>query len=194
VPDVRRRDVIALLGGAAGADPFTVANRASIISLAERYRLPAIFQFRQFAMDGGLMSYGPARPIFSGGLPHTSIASSKAPSPPTCRSSSPPSSGWLSILRPPSARARRSRQAARDRRRGHRVMALASCQSGASKRSTVWTLISGRSSVATVTSVLSSVAVSSLPQWTKPKRCDWHARKIALVAKERFANAGLMQT
>ena len=42
-----------------GADPFTVANRALIISLAERYRLPAIFQFRQFAVDGGLMSYGP---------------------------------------------------------------------------------------------------------------------------------------
>jgi putative tryptophan/tyrosine transport system substrate-binding protein len=27
--------------------------------LAARYRLPAIYQFRQFALDGGLMSYGP---------------------------------------------------------------------------------------------------------------------------------------
>jgi putative ABC transport system substrate-binding protein len=41
------------------ADVFTVANRTLIIGLAERYRLPAIYQFRQFAADGGLMSYGP---------------------------------------------------------------------------------------------------------------------------------------
>ena len=41
------------------ADVFTVANRGLIISLAERYRLPAIYQFRQFAAEGGLMSYGP---------------------------------------------------------------------------------------------------------------------------------------
>jgi putative tryptophan/tyrosine transport system substrate-binding protein len=41
------------------ADVFTVANRSLIIGLAERYRLPAIYQFRQFAADGGLMSYGP---------------------------------------------------------------------------------------------------------------------------------------
>jgi putative tryptophan/tyrosine transport system substrate-binding protein len=38
---------------------FTVANRTLIVSLAKRYRLPAIYQFRQFAADGGLMSYGP---------------------------------------------------------------------------------------------------------------------------------------
>jgi putative ABC transport system substrate-binding protein len=30
-----------------------------IIGLAERYRLPAVYQFRQFAAEGGLMSYGP---------------------------------------------------------------------------------------------------------------------------------------
>jgi putative ABC transport system substrate-binding protein len=41
------------------ADVFTVANRALIMSLAERHRLPAICQFRQFAAEGGLMSYGP---------------------------------------------------------------------------------------------------------------------------------------
>jgi putative tryptophan/tyrosine transport system substrate-binding protein len=42
-----------------GSDVFTVANRQLILSLAARYRLPAIYQFRQFALDGGLMSYGP---------------------------------------------------------------------------------------------------------------------------------------
>jgi putative ABC transport system substrate-binding protein len=41
------------------ADVFTVANRALIMSLVERHRLPAIYQFRQFALEGGLMSYGP---------------------------------------------------------------------------------------------------------------------------------------
>jgi putative tryptophan/tyrosine transport system substrate-binding protein len=43
----------------AAADPFVVANWASIISLAERYRLPTIYTTRQAAADGGLMSYGP---------------------------------------------------------------------------------------------------------------------------------------
>jgi putative ABC transport system substrate-binding protein len=42
-----------------GADSFIVANRAFIIGLADRYQVPAIYQFRQFAVDGGLMSYGP---------------------------------------------------------------------------------------------------------------------------------------
>jgi putative ABC transport system substrate-binding protein len=41
------------------ADVFTVANRSLIIGLAERYRLPAMYEFRQFAVEGGLMSYGP---------------------------------------------------------------------------------------------------------------------------------------
>ena len=38
--------------------PSTVANRASIITLAARHRLPAIYPFRYFATEGGLMSYG----------------------------------------------------------------------------------------------------------------------------------------
>ena len=38
--------------------PRTVANRASIIILAARHRLPAIYPFRYFATEGGLMSYG----------------------------------------------------------------------------------------------------------------------------------------
>jgi putative ABC transport system substrate-binding protein len=38
--------------------PYTIANRASIIILAARYRLPAIYAFRYFATEGGLLSYG----------------------------------------------------------------------------------------------------------------------------------------
>ena len=37
---------------------YVKANRASIIMLAARYRLPAIYPFRNFATEGGLMSYG----------------------------------------------------------------------------------------------------------------------------------------
>jgi putative tryptophan/tyrosine transport system substrate-binding protein len=37
---------------------FTVARRAPIISLAARHRLPAIYAYRYFVTEGGLMSYG----------------------------------------------------------------------------------------------------------------------------------------
>jgi putative ABC transport system substrate-binding protein len=37
---------------------FTTMHRASIIALAARYRLPAIYGLRQFPAAGGLMSYG----------------------------------------------------------------------------------------------------------------------------------------
>jgi putative ABC transport system substrate-binding protein len=39
--------------------PLTIANRALIHSLAARHRLPAIYPYKYFAADGGLLSYGP---------------------------------------------------------------------------------------------------------------------------------------
>jgi putative tryptophan/tyrosine transport system substrate-binding protein len=46
-------------GGLVGMpDPFVVAHRALAMDLAARYRLPAIYGFRNFAVEGGLMSYG----------------------------------------------------------------------------------------------------------------------------------------
>jgi len=39
-------------------DSFTITNRLEIISLAARYRLPAVYAFRFFAELGGLLSYG----------------------------------------------------------------------------------------------------------------------------------------
>jgi putative ABC transport system substrate-binding protein len=41
------------------ASTLTTAYRESIISLINRYRLPAVYAFRYFAADGGLASYGP---------------------------------------------------------------------------------------------------------------------------------------
>ena len=40
-------------------DSYTNANRAPIIALAARLRVPAVYAFRVQAVDGGLVSYGP---------------------------------------------------------------------------------------------------------------------------------------
>jgi ABC-type uncharacterized transport system substrate-binding protein len=40
------------------ADPYFNSQRGRLIALAAQYRLPAIYEWRQFAVDGGLMSYG----------------------------------------------------------------------------------------------------------------------------------------
>ena len=39
-------------------DSFLGAHRAEVISLADRYRLPAVYWLRVFTEDGGLLSYG----------------------------------------------------------------------------------------------------------------------------------------
>src|SRR6516164_3781526 len=39
-------------------DTFTDAHRVEITSLADRYRLPAVYPYRQFTAVGGLLSYG----------------------------------------------------------------------------------------------------------------------------------------
>jgi putative tryptophan/tyrosine transport system substrate-binding protein len=41
------------------ADPGAIAHRELVIHLASRYSLPAVYPFRYFAAEGGLISYGP---------------------------------------------------------------------------------------------------------------------------------------
>jgi putative ABC transport system substrate-binding protein len=41
------------------ADPFCVAHSKSIARFAQQFKLPSAGFFRQYAVDGGLMSYGP---------------------------------------------------------------------------------------------------------------------------------------
>jgi putative ABC transport system substrate-binding protein len=41
-----------------GADPFFLTRRRKVVALAARYSMPAIYEQREFALDGGLVSYG----------------------------------------------------------------------------------------------------------------------------------------
>ncbi len=41
-----------------GADPYFFARNEQLVALEARYSVPAIFEFREFALAGGLMSYG----------------------------------------------------------------------------------------------------------------------------------------
>jgi putative ABC transport system substrate-binding protein len=43
-----------------GADPFFTSRRGQILGLAARHAVPAIYQWRDFVLGGGLMSYGPS--------------------------------------------------------------------------------------------------------------------------------------
>ncbi len=42
--------------------PFFNAHRRVIVDLAARYHLPAMYEFREYVRDGGLMSYGVSLP------------------------------------------------------------------------------------------------------------------------------------
>jgi ABC-type uncharacterized transport system substrate-binding protein len=60
------RAVEAMTGEPAGGlmvmpDSFTMSHRETIVALAARHRVPAVYPYRVFAANGGLMSYGMSR-------------------------------------------------------------------------------------------------------------------------------------
>ena len=43
----------------APADPLILSQRSRIVRFAVKHRIPAMYGFREFVSDGGLLSYGP---------------------------------------------------------------------------------------------------------------------------------------
>ena len=104
---------------------IATVHRKLIITLAARHKLPAVYSRRLFVTDGGLISYGsrPDRSV-SDLRQATSIASSRAKSPPTCRCRQPTKYELVINLKTAKALGLDvAADAARPRRRGDRMSA-----------------------------------------------------------------------
>jgi putative tryptophan/tyrosine transport system substrate-binding protein len=81
-------------------DAYTLVHRDLIVQSTARYRIPAIYSYRQLIKEGGLMSYGrDTSDIFRRGL-HISIASSRVPTRQNFRRKRRPNLNLPSISRP----------------------------------------------------------------------------------------------
>jgi hypothetical protein len=92
-----------------GGDVFFGSRREQLVALASHYAVPAIYDFRDFAVVGGLISYGTLLTAVYRQAGVYVGRSSRGRSRPICRSSNRPHSSWSSISRPPRRSASRSR-------------------------------------------------------------------------------------
>jgi putative tryptophan/tyrosine transport system substrate-binding protein len=74
------------------ADPYFDTRREQIVGFAARHRVPAIYQFREYAVAGGLLSYGVGITDAYRQYGFTPRGFSKARNPPTFRCCSRPNS------------------------------------------------------------------------------------------------------
>jgi putative tryptophan/tyrosine transport system substrate-binding protein len=73
-------------------DPLFTTRRAQLVALAAKHAIPASYSFRDLAAAGGFMSYGANLPDVHRRRACIRAGSSRAPSQPSCRSCSRPSS------------------------------------------------------------------------------------------------------
>jgi putative ABC transport system substrate-binding protein len=100
--------------GAAGlnvlASPMLHANYQIILQRVAALRLPAMFQWPEFAEEGGFVAYGPRFTQLIRGLYARQLVCSAASKSPTFRLNSRANSSWRSTSKPPMRSASRSRR------------------------------------------------------------------------------------
>ena len=89
------------IGAVIVGDPLFDSRSKEVVTPAAQHGVPAIYSWRKYVSDGGLISYGAISTAAFHAVGSTPEGYSTAPSPPTCRSNSRPISSWLSISTPP---------------------------------------------------------------------------------------------
>ena len=74
--------------------PFYATQRRELVALAARHSIPAIYDVRDYAAAGGLISYWQALPAPITRPASTPARYSRVPSRPNCPSCNQPNSSW----------------------------------------------------------------------------------------------------